>query len=81
MALPHPGSEFALWRLVADEDPLAVPAIGGGRILLVTEGSVILNSESEDLALARGESALVTATEKVSLVGPGTVFVGAPGVI
>ena len=78
---PTPAPEFALWRLEVGEDPLAVPATGGGRILLVTEGSVILSSESEDLALARGESALVTATEKASLVGPGTVFVGAPGVL
>ena len=78
---PTPAPEFALWRLEAGEDPLAVPATGGGRILLVTEGSVILRSGSEELALARGESALVTATEKANLVGPATVFVGAPGVL
>ncbi len=77
---PTPAPEFALWRLEAGEDPLPVPATGGGRILLVTQGSVILNSGPEELALARGESALVTAAETVSLVGPGTVFVGAPGV-
>jgi mannose-6-phosphate isomerase len=78
---PTPAPEFALWRLETGENPLPLPATGGGRILLVTEGSVILRSESDDLALVRGESALVTATEKASLVGPATVFVGAPGVL
>jgi mannose-6-phosphate isomerase len=78
---PTPAPEFALWRLETGEDPLPVPATGGGRILLVTEGSVVLRSASEELALARGESALVTADEKASLVGAATVFVGAPGVL
>jgi mannose-6-phosphate isomerase len=78
---PTPAPEFALWRLETREDPLAVPATGSGRILLLTEGSVILRSESDELALVRGESALVTATEKASLVGAATVFVGAPGVL
>jgi mannose-6-phosphate isomerase len=78
---PTPAPEFALWRLEPGEDPLAVPATGGGRILLVTDGSAILSSGQEDLALARGESALVTATEEASIVGPATVFVGAPGVL
>jgi mannose-6-phosphate isomerase len=77
---PTPAPEFALWRLEAEEDPLGVPATGSGRILLVTAGSVILSSGSEELALARGESALLTAREKATLVGPGTVFVGAPGI-
>jgi mannose-6-phosphate isomerase len=78
---PTPAPEFALWRLEAGEDPLPVPGTGGGRILLATEGSAILNSGHEDLALARGESALVTASEEANLAGPATVFVGAPGVI
>jgi mannose-6-phosphate isomerase len=78
---PTPAPEFALWRLEPGEDQLTVPATGGGRILLVTDGSAILSSRHEDLALARGESALVTATEEASIVGPATVFVGAPGVL
>jgi mannose-6-phosphate isomerase len=77
---PTPAPEFALWRLEPGGNPLEVPATGGGRILLVTAGPVILRSGQEELALARGESALLTAREKASLVGPGTVFVGAPGV-
>jgi mannose-6-phosphate isomerase len=78
---PTPAPEFALWRLETGEEPLALPGTGGGRILLVTEGSVLLRSASEVLALARGESALVTADEKASLGGVATVFVGAPGVL
>jgi mannose-6-phosphate isomerase len=78
---PTPAREFALWRLEAGENTLPVPGTRGGRILLVTEGSAILNSAEEDLALARGESALLTATEEATLVGPATVFVGAPGVL
>ena len=41
----------------------------------------MLRSASEELTLASGESALVTADEKASLVGAATVFVGAPGVL
>jgi mannose-6-phosphate isomerase len=77
---PTPAPEFALWRLQAGEDWVAVPGDGGARILLVTDGSVLLGSGQEDLALSRGESALLTAAEKATLVGPATVFVGAPGV-
>jgi mannose-6-phosphate isomerase len=78
---PTPAPEFALWRLEAGDDWVRVPGTGGARILLVTDGSVILGSGQEELAVARGESALLTAAEKASLVGPATVFVGAPGVI
>jgi mannose-6-phosphate isomerase len=78
---PTAAPEFGLWRLESSEDPVPVPAAGSGRILLVTEGSVALIAEDEELALARGESALVTAREQLSLVGRATVFVGAPGVL
>jgi len=78
---PTPAPEFALWRLETNEDPVEVPGFGGGRILLVTQGSAVLSAGAEDLALARGESALLTATESASLIGPATVFVGAPGVV
>jgi mannose-6-phosphate isomerase len=78
---PTPAPEFAFWRLEAGEAALAVPATGGARILLVTQGSVILSSGHEQLALARGESALLSATERATLTGPATVFVGAPGVL
>jgi mannose-6-phosphate isomerase len=77
---PVPAPEFALWRLEPAEDAVPVPATGGGRILLVTDGLATLRSEDAELELVRGESALLTAAETVTVAGPATVFVGAPGV-
>ena len=77
---PVPAPEFDLWRLELAEDPVPVPAPGSGRILLVTEGSASLRSADDVLELARGESALLTAEEEVTVAGRATVFVGAPGV-
>jgi mannose-6-phosphate isomerase len=77
---PVPAPEFALWRLAPAEEAVSVPATGSGRILLVTEGSATLRSGVAELELARGESALLTAAETVTVAGPATVFVGAPGV-
>ena len=57
-----------------------MPANGSGRILLVTEGSATLRSGEEELELARGESALLTADERATVAGGATVFVGGPGV-
>ena len=75
-----PAPEFALWRLELGEEAVSVPATGGGRILLVTEGLVTLRSGDARLELARGESALLSAAERATVAGPATVFVGAPGV-
>jgi mannose-6-phosphate isomerase len=77
---PVPAPEFALWRLELGEDAAPVPANGSGRILLVTEGSATLRSGEEELELARGESALLTADERATVAGGATVFVGGPGV-
>jgi mannose-6-phosphate isomerase len=77
---PVPAPEFALWRLELGEDGAPVPAIGSGRILLVTEGAATLRSGKEELVLARGESALLTAAEHATVTGRATVFVGGPGV-
>ncbi len=77
---PVPAPEFALWRIELGEDAVPVPAAGSGRILLVTDGSVTLQSGEDELELARGESALLTATEHATVTGRATVFVGAPGV-
>jgi mannose-6-phosphate isomerase len=77
---PVPAPEFAFWRLELGEDTVPVPATGGGRILLVTEGSATLRSDAAELELARGESALLTAAERATVAGRATVFMGAPGV-
>ena len=51
---PVPAPEFALWRIELGEDAVPVPAAGSGRILLVTDGSVTLQSGEDELELARG---------------------------
>ena len=81
---PTPTPEFSFWRLEVGTDPIELPGAGTGRIVLVTNGSVTLASGTaggEALSLRRGESALVTAAEKVRLIGAADVFVGAPGVL
>ena len=77
---PVPAPEFALWRLELAGDPVPVPATGSGRILLVTQGSLTLRADEAQLELGRGESALLTAAERATVVGRATIFVGAPGV-
>jgi mannose-6-phosphate isomerase len=79
---PTPAPEFTFWRLELGTDPIELPGVGTGRIVLVTDGSVTLTSgapDTDELILHRGESALVTAAEQVRLTGLATVFVGAPG--
>ena len=60
--------------------PVALPAIDGARILLVTEGSLSLASGNEVLSLLRGESAWISASEAGTVRGAGTAFVGGPGI-
>jgi mannose-6-phosphate isomerase len=77
---PTPAPEFALWRLEPQGEPVAVPAAGSGRVLLVTDGELTAMSATAELDLVRGQSALLTAGEEARLTGPGTAFVGGPGV-
>jgi mannose-6-phosphate isomerase len=77
---PTPAPEFALWRVEPHDQPVVAPATGSGRVLLVTEGDLTLTSDTADLDLVRGASALLTAGEHVVLAGRGTGFVGGSGV-
>jgi len=79
---PVPAPEFTLWRLELGAAAVPVPADGGGRILLVTDGSMTLRTDQAELEIGRGESALLTAEERATVAGQAsaTVFVGAPGV-
>ncbi|HJQ88633.1 MAG TPA: mannose-6-phosphate isomerase, class I [Propionibacteriaceae bacterium] len=77
---PTPAPEFALWRLQPQGEPVAVPAAGSGRVLLVTDGELTALSTTAELDLVRGQSALLTAGEEARLLGRGTAFVGGPGV-
>jgi mannose-6-phosphate isomerase len=75
-----PAPEFALWRLEPRSTALSVPKHAAGRVVLVTDGAAELTVGTEQLALARGQSAFLPAGEDVELTGHGTVFVAAPGV-
>ena len=77
---PTPAPEFALWRVEPHDQPVVAPATGSGRVLLVTDSDLTLTSDTADLDLVRGGSALLTAGEQVVLAGRGTAFVGGPGV-
>jgi mannose-6-phosphate isomerase len=76
-----PAPEFALWRLEVSGVPTSLPSPQSGRVLLVTDGSVVARSPIAELTLHRGQSAFVTADENdVRLDGQGVVFVAGPGV-
>ena len=75
-----PAPEFALWRIDSADTAVPLPATAGGRILLVTEGSLSLASGNEVLALVRGESVWISASETGTVRGTGTAFVGGPGI-
>jgi mannose-6-phosphate isomerase len=77
---PTPATEFALWRIEPHGELVAVPAVGSGRVLLVTDGELTAQSSRAELDLVRGEAALLSAGEEALLTGRGTAFVGGPGV-
>ncbi len=76
---PAPAPEFALWRIETRGEPVNVPAGTAGRIVLVTDGELIMRSATGNLDLVRGEAALLTAGEETAVSGRGTAFVGGPG--
>lgn len=74
-----PAPEFSLWRLQPPgADPVLVPGHGSGRVVLVTDGSLTLTTDSE-LRLDRGQAAFLLATERVRAGGDGNAFVAASG--
>ena len=74
-----PAPEFAVWRLEVGDEPISVPAAGCGRVLLVTEGSLLAQAGAL-LDLRRGQAAFLTASDDVVLTGRGTAFAVAPGI-
>ena len=77
---PTPAPEFTLWRAEPHGGPVAVPAAGSGRVLLVTVGELTARSSTAKLDLVRGQAALLTAGEEAVLTGRGAAFVGGPGI-
>jgi mannose-6-phosphate isomerase len=59
-----PAPEFRLYQLDLPGGRLALPG-SGPRILLCTEGSVVLRGESGQVSVARGESCFVSAADGV----------------
>ena len=77
---PTPAPEFALWRLEPRETVVELPATDLGRVLLVTDGSVVVEGGDNDLRLDRGRAAFARAGEELLVSGTGTLFVAGPGV-
>jgi mannose-6-phosphate isomerase len=76
---PTPAPEFALWRVEPAGSTVELPASHLGRVLLATDGSLTLSSDSTEMTLTRGQSAFATAAETLRASGHGTLFVGGPG--
>ena len=75
-----PAPEFTLWRLAPDGEGCVVPARGSGRIVLVVDGEVVLESEEGDeLALTRGQAAFAFPDDDLRMSGRGVAFVAGPG--
>ncbi len=73
--------EFALWRLEPGAARVPVPRPRSGRVLLVTDGTVTVRAPGQDeLILAKGESAFLTADDNAEVTGEAVVFVAGPGI-
>jgi mannose-6-phosphate isomerase len=75
-----PAPEFGLYRIDPGAEVIALPG-AGPRIVLCTEGSVVLRAESGDAVKAsRGESCFVSAADgAVAAAGPARAFVAGVG--
>jgi mannose-6-phosphate isomerase len=76
-----PVPEFRLRRITVDGEFVVLPGDGGPRILLCIEGAAEVTSGTEHLALGRGQSCFLSASdEHVRLTGVARLFLAAPGV-
>ena len=73
-----PAPEFTLWRL-QPEGSCTVPAVGSPRVLLVTEGELVLDSENDALTLTRGQAVFAFPGDELRVSGAGVAFVAGPG--
>ncbi len=73
-------SEFSLYRTSVEETaPIELPESESGRIVLVTEGQILLDSEDASLEMPQGRAAFLEAGAEVTATGRGTCFLAAPG--
>lgn len=75
-----PAPEFGVWRAPDLPGPVDLPAPGRARIVLAVEGAVQLDTGQDRVALQQGGAVLVAAHEAVTVSGPGTAFIAAPGI-
>jgi mannose-6-phosphate isomerase len=75
-----PAPEFRLYRGELGPGEVTLPGAAGPRILLCTDGAVVLRADSGTLKVARGESAYLPAADgPVRAAGPASVFIAATG--
>jgi len=70
---PVPVADFDLTRVHLDDNSGALTT-AGPQLLICTQGSVVLGTGAEMLALEQGQSAFVPAGEPVSARGPGVLY-------
>jgi len=78
---PSDDPEFALWRLEPSPGTpsVALPGRGRARVVLVTDGHLLLTEGDATTELLQGESAFIGADESPQLDGDANAFLAAPG--
>lgn len=76
-----PCPEFDVWRVEPPATGVVLPGHGSARILLVTRGTVVLDSGERTLELGPGSSAFLSAADpEITASGDAELFLSAPGV-
>ncbi|HET9079671.1 MAG TPA: mannose-6-phosphate isomerase, class I [Trebonia sp.] len=76
-----PAPEFRLYRAEPGPGEITLPAAGGARVVLCTEGTGTLHANSGTLKVAKGESCYLSAADGlVTAAGPATLFVAGSGI-
>ena len=79
-----PAPEFAMWRVdlsaETSGDPVRLPGLGSGRMVLVIEGSVEVSDQTSARCLPQGAAVFGYPDETLTATGRGTVMVASSGV-
>jgi mannose-6-phosphate isomerase len=76
-----PAPEFRLYRAELGPDEVALPGIGGARVVLCTEGAGKLSANSGALKVTKGESCYLSARDgAVTASGPAVLFIAGSGI-
>jgi len=73
--------EFCIWRLEPSPDAAAasLPGAGRARIVLVTDGHLLLTQGADQLELVQGDAAFVGSDEAPMATGDAMAYMAAPG--